>query len=104
MLTHSKGSEVGSNQLTLSCLITLSVKLTLKFSSGSRKNILCCRMVKWTTVSVQHFIQFMTYEFIKEDTIGEKVYMETFVITDLQETDSALDCTVVASTFIMGCL
>ena len=46
----------------------------------------------------------MTYECIKEGTIGEKVDIETFVITECNRKQSALDCMSVVSILIVGCL
>ncbi len=46
----------------------------------------------------------MTYECIKEGTIGEKVDIETFVITECNRKQSVLDCVSVVSILIMGCL
>ena len=46
----------------------------------------------------------MTYECIKEGTTGEKVDIETFVITEYNRKQSALNCMSVVSIFIMDCL
>ncbi len=46
----------------------------------------------------------MTYECVKEGTIGEKVDIETFVITECNWKKSALDCMSVVSILIMDCL
>jgi len=44
------------SQLTLSLVITPTEKLSVQVPCGSNKNGLCCRMEKYTTVSLQELI------------------------------------------------
>jgi len=49
-----------------------------------------CSKKRETTVSLQEFSRYSTYECIKTALLGEKADIETFVITEGKRTQTAL--------------